>query len=130
MRYELLSGYRRNNDKPKQLLYIPDEECIFIKNEERHDKTIYVCYQKILSRDTKKANRSDMHPKCLARAIVNMDGNCWRNNTPHTVHATHDRIVEDMKSLNRIKNICATAGANLPSHKISSKYVFITETAR
>lgn len=130
MEYELLCGFRRNTKKPRQVLYLPNEKCLFVKNDEQNGRRVFVCYQKVLCVNKKKTNRSETHLKCLARAYIDENDNCWRNDKPHTSHENHLKIVADMKSLNNIKSACEMVGSIIPSHKVSTKYIFTAQTAR
>lgn len=126
MEYEIIYGKRRNKMKSCQLLYLPSEKCIFVKNNERYGKKEYHCYQRVLAANKKNDNS---HLKCNARAYIDSENVCTRNGTNHSEHESHDKIVYSFEKMNRIKEVCETVGAVLPAHKVSTKQIFSTEIA-
>lgn len=129
MEYELLYGKRQNKKKEPQLLFIPNENCLFIKNNERYGRKEFQCYQRVLS-SKKKKSISECQPVCNARAILSCDGILRRNETNHSGHDDHLRIVNDLRTANKIKDVCSAAGKDLPTHKVSTKQIFHHEIAR
>lgn len=120
-KYKLLYGKRRS--KKKQLLYLPTERCLFVQTHEKCGNRDFQCYQRILS-----ASHKDQ-PKCYARARIDNYSECSRNDVNHSEHNDHEEIFRSLRVINRIKDVCAKAGANLPTHKVSTKQIFYTETA-
>lgn len=120
MDYVLLSGYRNNS----KLIYICDEKVLFRKTRTRNQQSEYVCYQDVLhEKDPKR------HIKCNARLKLNQATGI-RNGTAHSNHENHKFFFEELKLLNKIKKACKKSGANLASHKVSTKEIFIREMAR
>lgn len=120
-KYKLLHGKRKSGEK--QLLYLPTERCLFVKNHERRGNREFRCYQRILSSSDKS------QPKCYACARINNSNKCFRNDVNHSHHKIHGTIFKSLRIINRIKDVCAIAGADLPTHKVSTKQIFYVETA-
>lgn len=128
MEYELLYGKRQNKKKEPQLLYIPNERCLYVQNNQRNGKREYQCYQRVLCANKKKIEPSQA--TCTARVFIDSSNTLMRNGKQHSAHADHSKIVSDIRAANRIKDVCASAGNNLPTHKVSTKQIFYTEIAR
>lgn len=120
-KYKLLHGKRRSGKK--QLMYLPTERCLFVQNNERRGNREFQCYQRILSSNDKSQT------KCYARAQINNNNECFRNEVDHSDHTDHRTILKSLRVINRIKDVCAKAGADLPTHKVSTKQIFYVETA-
>lgn len=120
-KYRLLHGKRKSGKK--QLLYLPTERCLFVQNNERRGNREFQCYQRILSSSDKS------QPKCYARAQIDKNNECFRNDVDHSNHKDHKSILKSLTVMNKIKDICAKAGAVLPTHKVSTKQIFYVETA-
>lgn len=122
MDYVLLSGYRKNS----KLIYILDEKMLFRKTRTRNQQSEYVCYQDVLSEKD-----PERHLKCNARLKLNHIRNEYiRNETAHSNHGDHKKKFQELNLLNKIKKSCEKSGANLASHKVSTKEIFIREMAR
>lgn len=120
MHHELISGYHESS----KLLYIRDEGMLFYKTRERNGQTEFLCYQKLI-----KGKSSVKYTKCFARAIVHQN-KCIRNTTNHSDHGKYNNIYNELCLLNRIKESCRNSGANLASHKVSTKEIFYRQLAR
>lgn len=120
MDYVLLSGYRKNS----KLIYIRDEKMLFRKTRTRNQQSEYVCYQDVVSEKD-----PEIHLKCNARLKLNQTIYI-RNETAHSKHDNHKKIFQELKLVNKIKEACEKSGANLASHKVSTKEIFIKELAR
>lgn len=115
-----LNGYRRSSE----LVYSRCEKMLFRRTRMRSNEKEYVCYQNVLSE-----KKSKQHPKCNARLKMRY-GRYTRNGTDHSNHMDHKNIYQELKLLNRIKKSCEESGANLASHKVSTKEIFNRELAR
>lgn len=124
MHHELISGYHENS----KVLYIRDEGMLFYKTRQRNGQTEFLCYQELI-----KGKCSVIYPRCFcpcfARAIIHQN-KCVRNTTNHSDHGNHNNIYNELKLLSRIKKSCRNSGANLASHKVSTKEIFYRELAR
>lgn len=87
----------------------------------------WVCYDSILlGADAKPGS-------CAARCTVDVNsGQCWRNETKHCQHESHEITFKDLESLNAMKNHCRYLATNFPfsAHKIPISEIFLTEMAK
>lgn len=122
MEYSYIKGYREDSE----LLFIHEENHLYVKKVKRSGKQIYICYQTILSATKKN------EVQCTARASVDENKVCLRNRTPHTNHANHSVIYSDLETLNTIKKKCRYLAENFPlsSHRVSPKEIFYMELSK
>lgn len=120
MDFVTLSGYRRSSE----LIYFRSEKMLFRRTRTRGKGKEYVCYQDVLAE-----KKSKQHPMCNARLNL-QHGKYARNGSDHSNHMDHKNIYQELKLLNRIKRSCEDSGANLASHKVSTKEIFNRELAR
>lgn len=124
LKYEFLTGKRTDST----LLYIPSEKNLYVKNSTMKGVQRYVCYQKILRKNSKN---KDSTPLCYAR-ITMKEGNCYRTNAPHARHDDHQHIYEDMLTSNRIKSTCKQLREILgeSARAIDTRKIFNQELAK
>lgn len=123
MEHIFVAGKRKNSC----LLYLPEEKKLFYKTSSRRDNSEYYCYERILSERDKSNGNCKL--KCSARVSIK-NGICMRNSTQHISHDNHEKIFNDLIPANKIKTMCATLGASLPTHKISTKEIFYQELSK
>lgn len=123
MEHILIPGKRKNSS----LLYLPAERNLFYKTNNRNGQTEYCCYERVLSENENNNVRSGS--KCSARLKVRK-GVCTRNDVNHVNHSNHEHLFKDLVPANNIKNMCATLGSSLPTHKISTKEIFYQELSK
>lgn len=124
--FRYITGF---SDKGRCLLYLTSEKHLFVrKNKEpKNGKVYWVCYDSILlGADAKPGS-------CAARCTVDVNsGQCWRNETKHCQHESHEITFKDLESLNAMKNHCRYLATNFPfsAHKIPISEIFLTEMGK
>lgn len=105
--FEYVIGERRN----ARLVYVLEENNLFVTQAKRNGKEEYICYQKFLSKtgnkktskkSKKRRNGKNSSNPCTARIVIDANGKCYRNKVPHSAHDNHEFIYKDMVTKNRI----------------------------
>lgn len=126
MEYRLVKGFREGSE----LLYIPSEKMLYRFKRRRNKAKIFVCYQSILSKPTKKKPaRNENRCDCNASIRVNPDGTCTAVHANHTAHNHHESILRDMEKSNSMKEKCRMLKNDFSedAHKISARNIFQRE---
>lgn len=107
------------------LLYAPQDQYLYVKKCECGGKIEYVCYQTILCKSDAGAQR------CTSGVQVQNEI-CTRKKNGHTLHASHQRIYDDLVTRHKIndaciafKEQCEDLGMSVPA-----KQIFIREMAK
>lgn len=113
------------------LLYSPTEKDLYVQNNERNGKKVYVCYQSILSKQKQKENDQN-HINCKARVTINEGGVCERNKIPHSDHENHEIEYLDLVTRNAITDKCRFLKEHFPesAHKIPEHEIFMKELSK
>lgn len=121
--YSYIKGFNDGS-----LLFLKSEGHLFVrKGKQKNGKEYWVCYETIVLGEDGKPG------KCTARCTLNVKTNeCWRNETPHIEHETHEIIYRDLKSLNAMKDHCRYLAKHFPfsAKKIPISEIFLTEMAK
>lgn len=118
--YEYLKGFRDGSC----LLHVFQDNCLYVRKVVRaNNKEEWICYQSILVK--KDVNQI----KCTARVFIHDDGTMTRNKISHSKHCDHVVILQDMKSLNDMKNHCDFIREKFDTfaHKITAQDIFLQE---
>lgn len=115
--------YLKGNRDDYSLLYVLEDNCLYVKKVAREKQVEWICYQTVLIKKDSK------QPKCTARVIIHPDGTITRNKICHSNHCDHSNIRQDMDSLNAMKERCDYIRTNLDtvSSKISALDIFLQE---
>lgn len=125
----MVKGFREGSE----LLYVFSEKCLYRFKRNRNGAKIFVCYQTILSKPTKRGpSRKEDRCECNATVRLNADGSCTFVHTPHTQHNDHEAIMRDMSKMNTIKQNCKVLKDKFAedSHKIPLRNIYQREIAK
>lgn len=93
--YVMVKGHRSDS----ALLFVPQEQHLYVKKCERFNKTEYICYQTILCKS------SSIPEKCTSRVQIK-NGICTRKRNGHTTHDNHKIIYNDLITRHKINDAC------------------------
>lgn len=125
----MVKGFRETSE----LLYIPQEKCLYRFKRKRNGAKIFVCYQTILSKPMKrKPSRNEDRCDCNASIRLNSDETCTPQNATHTRHNNHEAIMRDMQKANNMKQDCKTLKNNFTedAHNIPTRNIFQRNIAK
>lgn len=99
--YEIVRGLRRDS----QLIWVPNDGCLFVKKESRRGFDEYVCYQTIIG-DPKKKKSENFKP-CTCRIKIDIETKIVApRGKGHSEHENHVILYKDMQSKNKIVDDC------------------------
>lgn len=123
--YRKIRGKRRDS----WLLWALEEKHLYVKHRVNGSQNEdWICYQNILCKTNKNA------VKCTSAVQIGSNKICRPKNgqNPHTKHANHQLIHDDLVSLNNIKDDCIAAKKSSSglSTDISASDIFTREIAK
>lgn len=85
-----------------EMLYVPSEKMLYVRESQRNDKQVYVCYQTVLAHKNKKEHTNNI--KCRASVYL-LNNKCERMNmfVPHTNHLHHETLAGDKRRMQNMK---------------------------
>lgn len=114
------------------MLYVPSEKMLYVKESDRNGVETYVCYQTVLTHKKKKDRLS--HCKCTSSVRLLPNGKCERMNAyiPHNAHPNHEVIAADKKRMGNMKEQCNYLKTNFPedAHKMPNNRIFHREMSK
>lgn len=122
--FKLIRGHRLDGC----LLWATEEKHLYSKKCGRGGSVEYECYQTTLR---KRKNTKREHKACTS-GVVLKNGKCFPKKKGHTSHENHQKIFEDLQTLNKVKEVCIIMKENCEDLCISvpARNIFTRELSK